>query len=98
MRKKALQLYLEGLGFRSIGRILEVSNVIVLNWILSFEEEVQSLHSESKEIEKVQLDEMHSYIRNKKNYCWIWIAVDRYGERFINFVIGDRSKKTARNL
>src|SRR5690554_587903 len=65
-KKKALQLYLEGLGFRSIGRILEVSNVTVLNWIRSFGEEVQSLQSESKEIEMVELDEMHSYIGNKK--------------------------------
>lgn len=66
MRKKALQLYLEGLGFRSIGRILEVSNVTVLNWIRSFGEQVQSLQSDSEEIEMVELDEMHSYIGNKK--------------------------------
>ena len=66
LRKKALQLYLEGLGFRSIGRILEVSNVTVLNWIRSFGEEVLSLQSESKEIEMVELDEMHSYNGNKK--------------------------------
>jgi insertion element IS1 protein InsB len=31
----------------------------------------------------------------QKNYCWIWIAVDRYGKRFINFVIGQRSNTTA---
>ena len=31
----------------------------------------------------------------QKNYCWIWIAVDRYGKRFINFVIGDRGNTTA---
>ena len=66
MRKKALQLPFEGLGFRSIGRVLEVSNVTVLNWIRSFGEEVRSLHSESKEIEMVELDEMHSYIENKR--------------------------------
>lgn len=66
MRRKALLLYLEGLGFRSIGRILNVSNVTVLNWIRSFGEQVQSLQSESKEIEIVELDEMHSYIGNKK--------------------------------
>jgi len=35
---------------------------------------------------------------NKKNYCWIWIAVDRYGKRFINFVVGDRSTKTGKIL
>jgi insertion element IS1 protein InsB len=30
----------------------------------------------------------------QKNYRWIWIAVDRYGKRFISFVCGDRSTKT----
>jgi transposase-like protein len=32
-RELARKLYLEGLGFRAIGRIIEVSNVTVLNWI-----------------------------------------------------------------
>ena len=36
IKRKALQLYLEGLGFRSIGRILQVSHVSVYNWIKSF--------------------------------------------------------------
>jgi insertion element IS1 protein InsB len=32
----------------------------------------------------------------QKNDCWIWIAIDRYGKRFINFIIGDRSNETAK--
>jgi transposase len=66
MKKAALRLYLEGLGFRSIGRFLGVSNVSVLNWIRSFGEEVATLHQDSKEIEVIELDEMHSYIGSKK--------------------------------
>ena len=66
MKKQALHLYLEGLGFRSIGRFLGVSNVSVLNWIKSFGESVASLHSAKDEIEVVELDEMHSYIGSKK--------------------------------
>ncbi len=34
----------------------------------------------------------------KKNYCWVWIAVDRLGKRFISFVCGDRSTKTGMML
>jgi insertion element IS1 protein InsB len=34
----------------------------------------------------------------KKNYCWIWIAVDRHGKRFINFIAGDRSTETGKKL
>ncbi|KAA6323598.1 hypothetical protein EZS27_026978 [termite gut metagenome] len=66
MKKQALHLYLEGLGFRSISRILGVSNVSVLNWIRSFGKAVGELSSGSQEIEMVEVDEMHSYIGSKK--------------------------------
>lgn len=66
MKKHALHLYLEGLGFRSIGRVLGVSNVSVLNWIHRFGKEVLELNSESQKIEMVELDEMHSYLDSKK--------------------------------
>jgi len=66
LKKKALHLYLEGLGFRSIGRFLGVSNVSVLNWIRDFGEKVQQLHADNQSIEMVEIDEMHTYIGSKK--------------------------------
>ena len=65
-KRQALHLYLEGLGFRSIGRILDVSNVSVLNWIRDFGKKVQELNTESQQVEMVEVDEMHSYIGSKK--------------------------------
>jgi transposase-like protein len=65
-KRQALHLYLEGLGFRSIGRILGVSNVSVLNWIRDFGEKVQALGSDNQVIEMVEVDEMHTYIGSKK--------------------------------
>ena len=67
IRKMALQLYLEGLGFRSIGRILGFSHVAVYKWIKSFGSKIVKLGEEQKEIEIVEIDEMYSYIKNKKN-------------------------------
>ncbi len=66
IKRKALQLYLEGLGFRSIGRILSVSNVSVLNWIKEFGKKIKDLQSDGKTVEYAELDEMHSFIGNKK--------------------------------
>ena len=66
LKRQALHLYLEGLGFRSIGRFLGVSNVSVLNWIRDFGQKVQELNSDSQQIEMVEVDEMHSYISSKK--------------------------------
>ena len=34
----------------------------------------------------------------RKNYCWIWIAVDRPEKRYINFICGDRSTATGVKL
>jgi transposase len=65
VKRDALILYLEGLGFRSIGRVLKVSHVSVFNWIKSFGEKLDSLRS-SDEIEVVEIDEMHTYIGSKK--------------------------------
>lgn len=65
MKRDALILYLEGLGFRSIGRFLKVSHVAVFNWIKSFGKAIDELRS-SQEIEVVEIDEMHTYIGSKK--------------------------------
>ncbi|WP_094227757.1 IS1 family transposase [Methanolobus psychrotolerans] len=96
VKRQALQLYLEGLGFRSIGRVLGVSHVSVYKWIKKFGEELEALKSEN-EIEIVELDEMHTYISNKK-YCWIWIAVDRVGKKFIDCSFGSRGTETGIQL
>lgn len=64
-KRNALLLYLEGLGFRSIGRVLQVSHVSVFNWIKEFGEQLETLRSAEK-IDVVEIDEMHTYIRSKK--------------------------------
>ena len=65
MKRQALELYLEGLGFRSIARFLRCSHVAVYNWIKAFGEAAQVLRSDSV-LEVVEMDEMHTYIASKK--------------------------------
>jgi len=65
IKRQALQLYLEGLGFRSIGRFLNCSHVAVYNWIKAHGESIEPLRSD-KNIDVIELDEMHSYISSKK--------------------------------
>ena len=67
IKRKALHLYLEGLGFRSIGRILGVSNVSVLKWIRKYGKNVSLLRREDKiDPVVIEVDEMWHYI-GKKN-------------------------------
>lgn len=64
-KRNALEMYLEGLGFRSIGRLLKTSHVSIYNWIKSFGKQIDEIRSEGK-IEMVEIDEMHTYIGEKK--------------------------------
>ena len=65
VKRHALELYLEGLGFRSIGRILKFSNVAVLQWIRDFGEKLETIKRKDP-VEVMEIDEMHSYIGSKK--------------------------------
>jgi transposase-like protein len=93
MKKQALHLYLEGLGFRSIGRFLGISNVSALNWIRSFGKEVQELNSQSREIEVVEVDEMHSYIGSKKTAAGYGLLLIDMGKGLSTSLLAAGAKK-----
>jgi len=65
LKRQVLELYLEGLGFRSIGRFLKCSHVAVYNWIKSFGGSIEGIRSASG-VKIVEMDEMQTYIGSKK--------------------------------
>ena len=79
IKRQAVELYLEGLGFRSIGRILKVSHVAVYKWIRAFGKELEELRS-ADEIEIVEMDEMHTYIGSKKTIAGYGLLLIGLGE------------------
>ncbi len=87
LKRNALVLYLEGLGFRSIGRYLNVSHVAVFNWIKSFGEKLDEFRNPG-DIDVIELDEMHTYIGSKKTTAG-------YGLLLIEMGIGSSIVKLA---
>ncbi|MGZ8908008.1 MAG: transposase-like zinc-binding domain-containing protein [Methylobacter sp.] len=57
IKRQALQLYLEGFGFRSIGRFLKCSHVAVYNWIRAHGESIEAIRSAAG-VDVVERDEM----------------------------------------
>ena len=64
-RRLALEMYLEGLGFRAIGRILRISYGTVYVWVKEWGSKV-SLPRRETPVRIVELDEMHTYVGQKK--------------------------------
>ena len=62
----AIKMYLEGLGFRTIGRLLNISHQTVYKWVKQLGEEHQIRFDDKQEIDLVELDEIHSYTKHKK--------------------------------
>ena len=44
-KRQALELYLEGLGFRSIGRILNFSHITIYNWIRQYGKDLDLINT-----------------------------------------------------
>jgi len=68
LKRQALELYLEGLGFRSIGRFLKCSHVAVYHWIKAYGESIATIRSASG-VDIIEMDEMHTYIGTKKTFA-----------------------------
>jgi hypothetical protein len=66
IKRKALQLYLEGMGFRAIARILGFSNVAILYWIREFAKQLKNIKS-NIQTKMVEIDELVTYIKSKKS-------------------------------
>jgi transposase-like protein len=70
-RRLALELYLEGLGFRSIGRILNISYGTVYLWVKEWRSRI-SLPRRENPVEEVELEKLFTHIESKK-------STDRHG-------------------
>ena len=79
---KALQLYIEGVSYREIERILGISHVSVMNWVKSYKiqrPQLQHNHKPSFEVlEHGQLDSgLDVGSRVLKALCSRWIPIAR---------------------
>jgi transposase len=97
LKRDALILYLEGLGFRSIGRFLHVSHVAVFNWIKAFGSKIDEIRS-SDEIEVVEIDEMHTYVGSKKTTVGFGLLLIEMGTNSSIAKLVPGAQKRAKNF
>lgn len=70
VKKQAIDMYLEGLGFRAIGRVLGISYTSVYYWVKELGFKHQNTYNNTNQnndpIDIAALDEIHSYTKFKK--------------------------------
>jgi len=85
-------IYLEGCGIRSLSRIFGVSPGTVLNKIREAAKTIRKPVRFSP-LSFYEMDEMYTFIGNKKDETWIIYAIERETKQVVDFRIGSRSKK-----
>ena len=68
LRRMAVHLYLEGMGFRGIGRVLGVSNVTALQWVRQCAAVVAPLAraERPRQVAVMEMDEMWHYLQKNE--------------------------------
>ena len=80
---KALQLYLEGISFREIERIIGVSHVTISNWVKEFKIKKPSngdYHPTYKIFNHLELVE---YLKNKNQLSGAGMIITELGDKFM---------------
>jgi transposase len=96
VKRLALTLYLEGLGFHSIARVLKVSHVSIIKWIKKIGHKVGEIKNDNP-VEIVEIDEMHTYVRQKKTINgYGLLLIEKEGNTLIS-LLGQEEQKQGRS-
>ena len=80
---KALQLYLEGLSFREIERIIGVSHVTISSWIKKYNIK-RPPHSDFHPVYKVfKQSELISFMQQEENIKGSGLIITEFGDKFM---------------
>ena len=95
------RLLLEKLSLAGIARALQISEVWVQQYVNAkyqqVEQEVQ-VRPKPKCRLTVQMDELWSFVNDKGNKQWVWLALDAQTREIVGVHIGNRSAASARAL
>lgn len=80
---KALQLYLEGLTYREIERILGISHVTVLNWVKKYNIKRPYTGNYHPTYKILNSEELSKYFQNTKNLLKSGVLITELGDKFM---------------
>ena len=67
LKQQAMQLYLEGMSLRAIGRLLHIHHQTVTNWINAEAARLPPLVTEMAATETVEVDELVTFVGKKSS-------------------------------
>jgi len=80
---KALQLYLEGVSYREIERILGVSHVSVMNWVKKYKVKAPENHDYRPTYKVLNHNELGEFFANRSNLSGAGMMITELGDKYM---------------
>ncbi|MCF8373968.1 MAG: IS1 family transposase [Bacteroidales bacterium] len=87
----------EGMGISSISRILSISKSSVQRIILRVQQYLKRPEIDESD-QSYEIDELRTYVGNKKNECWVTYAINKQNGIPIDLVVGRRTTENLRKV
>jgi insertion element IS1 protein InsB len=97
IKRQILTLLVYGNGIRDISAILGVSKGCVLRTLVRNGSKTM-IKPSKKRYNRVQIDELYSFVHTKKKKVWVLYAYDTETDEILAVSAGKRSKKTVKDL
>jgi IS1 family transposase/transposase-like protein len=108
IKDRILDMAVNANGIRDTARVLDIATATVLSTLKSLEDNLESINIKVLEnpgsysfnvlILKVEIDEMWSFVGDKKNQRWLWHAIDHETGKILAYVFGKRKDEVFKKL
>ncbi len=101
IKEFVLRVYRERTSMRGVERVFGIARQTLARWIIGKAAALPDLADTletAKTDDVLELDELWSFVLQKSNKRWIWIALCRRTRQVVAYFIGDRSEKSCRKL
>lgn len=98
VKQLCIKMYLNGMGLRGIERVTDIHHTTVMHWIRAAGHELTDAPNTEEIPEITDLDELQTFVGNKRHKIWIWTAVSHWRAGILAWVVGDRSAETFKLL
>jgi IS1 family transposase/transposase-like protein len=92
-----VHLVKEGVGIRSISRLLHISTSTVIKKIIAVAAAIKPPPI-SKSVTEFEVDEMNTFIKRKSNPIWIVMALGKESRNVVSMAVGSRNKQTLKQV
>ncbi|XGB40353.1 MAG: IS1 family transposase [Cyanobacteria bacterium LVE1205-1] len=93
-KQTCLKMYLNGMGFRAIERVMGVHHTTVIDWVKQKGKKLPDAIAPDNIPDVGEWDELETFVGFKKNKIWVWTAVDHFPKGILAWTLGDHSAET----